>query len=430
MNTEITLFPRLLIFSNSCLSDKDSNGRTLKNFLIGWDKNKIAQFYIQNSCPDFDVCEKYYRVSDSQALKSFLRRRPYGGEVTRSPENGENTARKTKKRRRNAVTMLLRDFVWNRRKWMGEEFEKWVSDFSPQLILMQAGDNPFLMRLATDVAKQYNIPLIIYNSEVYYFKKYDYFRSGVFSKMFYPLFHKYFCKQFDNTVKYAKMSIYNCEMIQQAYDEKFSLPSTTIYTASTLNHKSFDHKTSGFVVSYLGNLGVGRHEALIDIANELQKISPEYKLDVYGKIPNQEVEDAFDKCNGISYKGFVSYSDVIRIMKESDLLVHVENFSKFYKKDLQYAFSTKIADSLSVGNCFLLYAPEEMACSKYLTQNDVAYVANDKTTLGNILEKLSESSEARKKYLSSALEIAEKNHNFYKNAKEFQRILLEAEKTS
>ena len=63
-------------------------------------------------------------------------------------------------------------------------------------------------------------------------------------------------------------------------------------------------------------------------------------------------------------------------------------------------------------------------------ENDVAYVANDKATLGNMLKKMSESSDAREKYLSAAIEIARKNHDFNKNAKEFQRILLEAIKTS
>ena len=63
--------PRLLIISNSCLSNSTSNGRTLKNFLVGWDSDKIAQFYLQNEAPDFSVCHNYYRVTDGQTLKAF-----------------------------------------------------------------------------------------------------------------------------------------------------------------------------------------------------------------------------------------------------------------------------------------------------------------------------------------------------------------------
>ena len=62
---------KVLVISNECFSKVTSNGRTLGNFFIGWDKSCLAQFYIQNSEPDFDYCENFFRVTDRQALSAF-----------------------------------------------------------------------------------------------------------------------------------------------------------------------------------------------------------------------------------------------------------------------------------------------------------------------------------------------------------------------
>ena len=417
--------PRLLIISNSCLSNNTSNGRTLRNFLLGWDTNKIAQFYIQNEEPDFTVCHKYYRVTDGQALKAFLKGAKAGGTVEASLEEKSVTVNSisAKKRSRNPLSMLLRELVWITGRWKSNDFEKWLNDYSPEVVLLQAGDSPFMLKLASDISKKWNIPLVIYNSEVYYFKKFDYFCSKGIPHLLYPVFHSYYKYIFKKTIRRAEGSVYNCEMIKEKYDEEFNLPSEVIYTATEAEYINQKAKDDKFVVSYLGNLGVGRHEGLAEIGNALQKISADYHLDVYGKIPNDAVKAAFENCKGISYKGFISYEQVLEVMSDSDLLVHVENFSDFYRKDLQYAFSTKIADSLAMGVGFLLYAPPEVACSKYLKDNKAAFVVSDKDELFKTLKTLTENPEECRRYSQTARNLAEKNHNFVENANKFQDVL-------
>ena len=184
-------------------------------------------------------------------------------------------------------------------------------------------------------------------------------------------------------------------------------------------------QNNGFVASYLGNLGVGRHEGLIEIANTLQKISPDYFLDVYGKIPNDTVKTAFDNCVGIRYHGVIPYDEVIRVMENSDLLVHTESFSEFYKEDLKFAFSTKIADCLASGRCFLLYSPDNMASFKYLDGNRLAYTVSSKGELENTLKNIIDSSENRQRYISNAIKAADEKHNSEKNGKIFSDIIAE-----
>lgn len=419
--------PRVLIISNNALSLSDSNGRTLQSFLLGWPSDRLAQFYIQNSRPDFTVCQNFFQVTDRQALQAFLGRGPAGGPVSRIPLRSAKIADKNHHRpARTPLTMLARELVWNSYRWMGRAFQSWVADFKPEVVLLQAGDCGFMFRLAQNVARQYHAPLVIYNSEAYYFKENDYFRSKGLEHWCYPLFHRRFCRQFRETVSAAAYSIYICQALQADYDREFGLPSETIYTATTVQKADTQKQGTGFTVSYLGNLGVGRHVPLTEIANALQEISPQLYLDIYGKIPNQEVRTALNACQGIRYRGFVDYERVQEIMRNSDLLIHSENFSGFYRADLKYAFSTKIADSLASGTCFLLYAPPEMACTRYLRENEAAWVVCDQKKLKETLRVLVESPQERQRYLGQAAVLVEQNHRAEKNAERFQTVLCRA----
>ena len=421
-------FPRLLVISNCCLSDITSNGRTLKNFLIGWPKDNIAQFCIHFDKPDYSSCDNYYCISDRDALNAFrFKGVKNGTDLPDGTQAAPAQAANAQKASRNALSAYLREIVWSSKRWRGSYFKKWVDDFSPELVLLQAGDCGFMCRLALEISKKYHAPIVIYNSEAYYFKDFDYLGSTGLSKKFYPLFRRRFRRDFRHLMAKAHSAIYSCDMLTEDYKKAFNTPGITIYTATEVEPcDKLSALSHPFKISYLGNLGVGRHEGLVEIANTLQSISQDLTLDVYGKIPNDTVKAAFDSCPGINYRGFVSYEQVKEVMRDSDVLVHTENFSDYYKKDLKYAFSTKIADSLASGTCFLLYAPEEIAASQYLIKSEAAYVVSQKDGLKDTLETLIRDPATRETYLARAKELVKENHVANKNSAAFQQILKNA----
>lgn len=420
--------PKVLVISNECFSKSSSNGRTLGNFFRGWSQDKLAQFYISSGEPDFDYCKNYFRVTDGQALSALKSGNCSGGRVMETKNPATSTSCVVKKRKRNAMTMLARNTVWNSGRWKKCGFEQWVKEFQPNIILLQAGDFAFMFRLAARLAKKYNAKLIIYNSEGYYFKNFDYFRSSGIAKLLYPLFKQDLKFSLEQAYKKASYVIYICDELKKAYDKVFDMPSETIYTASEMScHSNNTENTGTFTTSYCGNLGIDRHKGLISVAEELQKISPDYYLDVYGRIPNDKVKAEFDSCRGIRYRGLVRYEEVKKIIENSDLLVHVESFDKFYQEDLKFAFSTKIADLLSSGKTFLVYAPEQFACSRYLKENDAAFVISDKMELSRTLKMIIENPEMRSKYRQEALRLSQKNHNSQKNVLRFQSIIKNVE---
>jgi hypothetical protein len=416
-------YPRVLIISHNCLSTSGSNGRTLANFFDGWPTEKLAQFYIYNEIPDSTVCNNYFRVLDTEALGAFIKGEKVGRKVNPTSNVVNNNKEKSmnnlyqKYRKRNSINYIARNLIWNSNRWKCDNFTQWLDNFQPELIVLQVGDYEFMYKIALDIAKGRNIPLVLYNSEDYYFKDRKYLS---------PLYHFYryrYKKRFERVISYASHSIYNSDMLQETYNKRFVHPSTVIMTSTNIVPLQNKKKNATPIVSYLGNLGVGRHEPLIEIANALQQIDTEFLLDIYGELPNKEVKIAFENCLGVRYKGLVPYEEVVQVMHNSDLLVHIENFSEFYKWDLKHAFSTKIADSLGSGTCLFMYGPRGLACTQYLLQTNAACVVTEQSKLKSQLSKLLADESLRSSYKSKALKTIGELHDVQSNKEKFHGLL-------
>ena len=423
-------YPKVLVISNNCFSESSSNGRTLGNFFKGWPKENLAQFYLSGKNLYYDICTNYFKVTDWQALCAFKGGRCTGGPVQENLDGANSATNESefcpeKKISKNALTALARNIVWRSGRWKHCGFETWVRSFSPDIVLLQAGDFAYMFQLALEVANGIDARLVIYNSEGYYFNDYDYFRGKGIAKMLYPIFLHDLKRNLRKAYMRASHIFYSCDELTKDYKKEFDIPSETIYTASDMPITPIITNNKNFVISYCGNLGLNRHKSLIEVADALQEISKDLFLDVYGKIPNKDVKSELSNCPGIRIHEFVTYEIVKSIITNSDLVLHVESFDEFYKKDLRYGFSTKLADLLSSGKCFLLYAPESLACSRYLIENQAAYVVTEKNKLRNILASIIHNQKARTKYRDRALALAEKNHRGGKNIQRFQSVLKE-----
>lgn len=418
--------PRVLVISHNCFSQSGSNGRTLANFFIDWPRESVAQFYNSNEISDSPVCDNYFRVLDTEALTAFYKGSRVGRVVNRETQiadlkddDASLDALYRRHRKRKSFNYIARNFIWDSKRWRGQEFEKWIDDFDPEVVLLQLGDYAFMLRIALEIAKKRNIPLVIYNTEDYYFKD----RQSL--SPLYNYYRRDYKRQVRKLLSYASHSIYNSDMLQETYKKEFQQKSTVIMTATEMIPAVEKSVNTPLVVSYLGNLGVGRHEPLIEIAEALREVDPDIYLDIYGKIPNKDIEKALHACTGIRLKGFVSYDEVIRVMKHSDLLVHAENSSEFYQWDLKHAFSTKIADCLASGTCMFMYGPGRILSIKYLQDNNAACVVTEKEQLKMTLKKIISDKVIRGSYVEKALKLARIKHDAETNSKRFEELIRE-----
>jgi len=378
------MLPNVLVISNDPFSKENANGRTLGNFFLDYPKNQLAQLFLNDAPLDLIDCS-YFQISDQNLLDHFTKFRSVGQIRKYSAETPSFVQNSHPSVKKNPWTCLLRDKLWKTKAWSTKRLWLWIYSFKPAIVLLQAGDMPYLYDLALIIAKKTQSKLVIYNSEDYYFKTWNYMLDENGHKNLYPRFHKRFCKIFEKAMAYASLCIYNSECLQEDYQKAFpDNKSQVLYTLSTWTPTPYVPKDGRFQVTYFGNISDGRADSLIDVANALSNLGKSYSFDVYGPVGREKDLQKLQFCPYLHYHQPVSYDQVRQLAEDSDLLIHVESFDPFIAKDRKNAFSTKIMDCLASGRPFLLYAPKEMAESRFLQEKNLAECANNKLELASV----------------------------------------------
>ena len=418
-------YPKVLVISNNSFSKTSNNGRTLGNLFIGWPKDRLAQFCVSTTEPDYDICDKYYILTDRSVLDGFKHfRKGKKCDIDKSKGTEGNTVIGGKKVYKTPWKALLRHIIWSGKRWNSSEFQEWVNDFNPDMVVAMNSDATFILDIATHISETWEIPLVMYNTEGFYFFKENYlYPSKWFSNSAYNLYQYIYKRHFRRMMGRVVLSVHLNSMLQNDFCQEFGGNHTVSYTGSTLSFDSTNLHVDKPTFTYLGNLGFNRPSVLIEIAEELQSISPNFKLDVYGKIPFPEIESRFAACQGINYKGLIPYEEVKEVMYDSTILFHAESQSEEFEEALRYGFSTKIADSISSGHPFLMYSSPNIAGAKYIIDTGAGWHAKNRVELRETILSILTNEKERNKVLSIAKEVSQRNHNVFKNSEEWKNLL-------
>lgn len=425
-------YPKVLIVSNNSISKSSNTGRTLANLFTGWQKDRLAQFCISTTEPDYDVCDNYYLLTDRSVFDGFKHfRKGKRCDIDANKGTEGNTVIGGKKVLKSPLKVLARQVVWSGKRWKSTEFDKWVDDFTPDIVFIWNSDAMFVLDIATTISKTRNIPIVMYNTEgFYFFDKNIYEKDKWFGDAFYPVFHHFYKCYFRKMMKRVVLSIHLNSMLRDDYHGAFGGKALVLYTGTNLEFDSSNLHLDNPKFSYLGNLGYEREKALIEIAETLQSINNSYILDVYGLAPSASVENALNAAIGIKYHGMVPYNQVVDVIYNTTILFHAETKDEHLEFCLRYGFSTKIADSIASGHPFLLYSSPNNAGAKYVMETGAAWFAQNKDELREkILSILTDDIE-RNRVLEIARQTAILNHDTKKNSLVIQNELKQICKKS
>ena len=405
---------KILIISNEPISNTSSNGRTLRNFLLDIPKEQIAQFFLHGT-PDEQSVSSFYQVSDNDALNALLMRKPKAKKTQQTKQNVTTTSTVApKKIRRNCKTMVLRDLVWRSYAWWKKDFDKFIKDFNPDVLLFQAGDAPFMFAITLKIAKKYKLPIVMYNSENYVLKKTIYSLSKD-DRGWHKILHNSLKRIYKKLMKKVSFCIYSTEYLEKQYQKAYPHEdkSCALYTVSELSPLQDNSDNERFNLLYCGNLGVGRVIPLDEIAKTLYEVDKTATLDIYGAFASERGKKYVCKNPNVRYGGVVPYEQVKQLMSEASMLIHTENAERI--EHIKCAFSTKIADSLASGRPFLVYASNEYPFVEYLKQNNCAHIACNSDELKDILQKCITDKNYCTQYEINAIKTAQMNHDVQKN---------------
>jgi len=425
-NVPIKDFPRVLVISHNSFSSYKNNGKTLCSIFRDWPSDKIAQLYFYPEKPFRSISNKHYRITDKDIMYSLLfNSKSCGSEVSdEGLEYADDDLLKTDANNsgiykfastyRNNLFLLIRDLLWSTGKWQTEYLNNWLDAFNPEIIFFVGSESGFSYDIAFRIAEDRNLPFFLYCTDDYITPKFT------LSPFFWIKYLK-ITKRFRKAIRIAKRIFVIGEIMADEYSKKYGGVYTVLMNMmeiGPLRPKSFDHrdKNKNIELISIGNLGLKRWRSLLHIGQCLSKLR-KYglcgKLTIYTSVPPQRrILKILSTQSSIQYRGSIESNGntLAALLKNADVLVHVDGFSRESRHIARLSLSTKIPEYFAAGRCVLAYGPEDIGSIQYLKKYDAALVACNKDELMAKLKAVLEDSDLRTEMGARAYNMAQTKH--------------------
>lgn len=425
--------PKVLVISHTVFSSTGNMGKTMMDILSCLPPENLAQIYFHSEVPTQVNCERYFRITDKNILKSLLTRKSFFRIFEKANIDTSRIDARTDKgmtakvyqfsRRRTPAIYFLRNAIWSLGKWDSTELNNWIGEFAPDVIFFAAGDYAFAYKIVCRLADRYHLPVVIWCADDHYIGR----------KPTASLLYRYVCR---NRMTWAKRTASrSCYMIAisdkmcRDYAELFRIPVSIMRISSMQNQCMLPVSQRAGIV-YTGNLGINRVQPLVELGNALKKAGiPGYEyIDVYSADKNQKILNLLTMDHGICFHGSVGKAQLEEILGSARFVVYVEAFDNASKTRTRYSLSTKVGEYLQSGACILAYGPRDISSIAYLEENDASVVLNCADEISEQISRLLEDTDAYTGLQQRAFALAEKCHSKQGNDEKILSILMEAKR--
>ncbi len=389
-------FPKTLIISANSLSSQSNNGKTLVSFFRKYPSESLAQLYIWPEYPDSILCKRYYRITDMEMLRSWFGYEP-GGIVERKTVQRDNEKPLIfdSKIKNWHLTRLARDIIWLKNSWNTPKLNKWLEDFSPQIIFFLGINNPMLFKAAEYFSQKFHAPIITYVTDDYFLPRFSFSLAFHIRRKWleYLMRHILHSQNTEMLVanrymkeKYLKFFnkdshiIFNCAVIEEErnYPTLHEGPIRGVYIGNLLNNrvktlKSFCKILSGYPNKEAFRFEIYTHEPFTK--KQIKELTlPPYLM----------------HCGALDAQG------VREKLEMSDLFLHIESFAYQNRKDTLLSLSTKLTEYMAAGRPIFMIGPTEIGSMRFLREN-TSNIIVDKLCKKQIYSALDSLLDARKR---------------------------------
>lgn len=432
----IIKLPKVLILSISSWQEINGIGNTLSNFYGNWPTNSIANIFCRNQTPQNAVCNKYYLIDEIELAKAIVRRKEVGREyiVDIEPPAKQITAEQTQPRQEkllhfarsycSSLLVVVRESIWKLGKWRNENLRQFLSDFSPDIIVMHITD-AFFTHDITKFCRELTRARIV----LFFLDDNVSFKQLSFSPIFW--IRRFLLRaKVRKTVEISAKRYGASKDLCEEYSKIFKCDFEPLYKGASFdNYVNKTNVNKPIRIIYAGNLFYGRWKTLRTLIEELKKIndkSKTFELHIYSHNKLSEKMKRALSVEGTSFvmKG-VSYSELKEILSESDIVLHVESFSLKQKLVTRLSFSTKIIDCFQSARCILAIGPGDISSIKYLKESNAALVVDRKEDIAKTLKSIEEKPDLIIDYSQRAFLFGKENHSIDKVREKIEHDFVE-----
>ncbi|MBR2024068.1 MAG: hypothetical protein IJ996_06115 [Clostridia bacterium] len=394
-----------------------------------WDKERLAQIYTKSDYPDTSVCDRFFRISENQVIKSVYKRKPVGERVENRAKETDEDAKAIEEehklyekahKKKSWFMKMMRELVWALGKWKTKELDTFIEEEQPDVYFVPIYPVVYMGKLQLHILKKYPRPYVCYLAD----DNYSYQTCG---KNPFAYIHRFLLR------KVVKKLAKNCNQMftitqteAEDTDKLFGTHSVVLTKGIDYTNLIYQEKpiNNPLRMVYTGKLIIGRGETLAKVADAVRRINADGQrivLDVYA--PDTPNEKLLSRLNGggCRFMGCVNKDEVQKIQDEADVVVFVESLEKKYRMDARLSFSTKLTDYFRSGKCIFAVGDKRIAPIEYLQDNDCAIIANEYEEIEKKLRQLLADEKIVHEYGKKAFDCGKRNHD----AKKVKQVFIE-----
>lgn len=430
------MHPRVLIVGTVPYNVRSSS-RAFDAYFHFWESENLAQIFSNPKKPCKGHCSTFFQITDHAILKRWLSHSADTGviyqedELDESWKSGEYEVGDAMKKayklggKHSPFTHLIRGILWRKKYWCTNKLNKWLDNFNPECVFLAFSNDYFINQIALYVSDRYNIPIVSCIGDDYYFNRH-------FSLN--PIYHIYmstYRSLIRKVLRTKGSAIYISDKIRDKYNSEFSMNGETVYLTSTVKRREFSpiNKESP-VITYFGNVRIGRNRSLCDISNTLGEINPSYRVEVYSNEQDAAYTDMLKNNPYIVFGGSIPYEQVQKRMNESDITLIVEGFDAVDVNISRYSLSTKAADALASGSSILTFGSIECGIIEYMKSTGASAVCTDRAELMSTIRNLLWDESLQRKLYDQAIVMTNTNHTLERSCAVSEEVFKRAMKES
>lgn len=411
---------KLLLVTSMAWNEDNNIGNTYSNIFKGMeDKIEFAHIYCRGELPKNSICKKYYQMNENTIIKSLFNKKQklgnkfeYDNNLNENLADIEKNSKMQDKMRvlRWEIFFLARNILWRVAKWKTDELNEFIDEFNPDIIFGTLTYMPNINRLMVYIQERIKVPMICYAwDDVYTYKQFNYS----------PLF---WFRRFTQR-KHIMKTVEHCEYMYGINNDIINEYGKIFNKKMKLLIKSYEFIDDFQQIKeikppikmiYTGNIGAGRVDTLVKLANSIKLINKNEKLfflEIYTTSPlNKQIEKSLNIEGCSSLMPPVSFKSVLVIQKKADILVHVEPTKRKDHLTNRLSLSTKIVDYFFAGKTILAIG-KHTAAMNYLESMDAAIIQKNPNKTFETLTAILNNPELLNEYAEKAYNCGVKNHN-------------------
>jgi hypothetical protein len=426
---------RILIITRNAWNNGNNGGNTLTNFFSKFEKGNLANLFCRAEVPDNQICDKYYRITESDLIANIVKGREVGTvaayeDLTRNGDKIKWREVENEKKlydffRNYRLYLLLwgKELLWAFGKWKNQKLDNFLKEFNPQIIYIPIYNSFYMHDLLYYVKSVTNVKVVLQVSDdVYSLKQFS-------LSLFYWINRLLLRSKIRRSIELADicycMSDTQISELEKEFGNKFKILRKGMNISE---ERSISVECIGVIdFVYIGNILSGRWKTLAAIGRAIQEINVDnVRVRLYIYSANRltgRMQKALNLNDAVIFMGMVAPSKVQEIQAKADVLVHVESFELKYKLQTRLSFSTKLVDYFQNRKCILAVGWEQANSIDYLIKNDAAIVATDVNMLKSKIRQLIDNRALIGEYADKAWACGEKNHMAKKIQNEFYQDL-------